>query len=241
MQIQSALISLALVAGTASAAYEHAYTNGTFTITKVWDAVTTYCPQPTTLCFNNRTYTIEQPTTFIIPDCPCTQTYTTNQCSECQHPTGYVVPNPPAQTGTGDVPPAVPTQTGLITCPGSPYCPPGASGSILPPAQTGSAGLVCPGSPYCPPAASGGSGGASGGAGGAGGASDGGAATPSQTGALVCPGSPNCPATGSSTAAGGAGGSGGAKPSTVVVAGAEKNVAAAGVALVAGFVAVLAL
>lgn len=74
MQIQSALVSLALVAGTASA-YEHVYTNGTYTITKVWDAVTTYCPQPTTLCFNNRTYTIEKPTTFIIPDCPCTQTY----------------------------------------------------------------------------------------------------------------------------------------------------------------------
>lgn len=45
MQIQSALVSLALVAGTASA-YEHVYTNGTYTITKVWDAVTTYCPSP---------------------------------------------------------------------------------------------------------------------------------------------------------------------------------------------------
>ncbi|KAF4773787.1 hypothetical protein HER10_EVM0004556 [Colletotrichum scovillei] len=217
MQIQSALVSLALVAGTASA-YEHVYTNGTYTITKVWDAVTTYCPQPTTLCFNNRTYTIEQPTTFIIPDCPCTQTYTTNQCSECAHATGYVVPAPPAQT---DVPPAVPTQTGLITCPGSPNCPPGASGSVLPPAQTGSAGVVCPGSPNCPPAASGGAGGAGG-------------ATPSQTGALVCPGSPNCPATGTA-------GTNGTKPTTVVVAGAEKNAAAAGVALVAGVVAVLAL
>ncbi|GKT85428.1 LOW QUALITY PROTEIN: cell wall protein [Colletotrichum tofieldiae] len=48
---------------------------GTYTITKVWDRVTTYCPEPTTLYYNNRTYTIDGPTTLIIPDCPCTQTY----------------------------------------------------------------------------------------------------------------------------------------------------------------------
>ncbi|KPM46319.1 hypothetical protein AK830_g24 [Neonectria ditissima] len=40
--------------------------------TEVLTAITTYCPEPTTLSFNNKTYTITEPTTFTITDCPCT-------------------------------------------------------------------------------------------------------------------------------------------------------------------------
>ncbi|KAJ4171830.1 hypothetical protein NW754_007425 [Fusarium falciforme] len=40
--------------------------------TEVVTAITTYCPEPTTLSYNNKTYTITKPTTFTITDCPCT-------------------------------------------------------------------------------------------------------------------------------------------------------------------------
>ncbi|GKT48683.1 putative chloride channel protein [Colletotrichum spaethianum] len=85
MRISSALATTGLfaAAGTASAVllnptgihFPGYNGTGIRTITKVWDHVTTYCPEPTTLYYNNRTYTIDKPTTFIIPDCPCTQTY----------------------------------------------------------------------------------------------------------------------------------------------------------------------
>ncbi|KZL79464.1 cell wall protein [Colletotrichum incanum] len=128
MQAQSILATIGLVAaGTASAAllpssgvYPPGY-NGTdiYTITKIWDHVTTYCPEPTTLYYNNRTYTIDKPTTFIIPDCPCTQTYTTHS-KDGYKPTSYVLPSPPAQTdgaaqsgaGAAGVPGTTPTTPG---------------------------------------------------------------------------------------------------------------------------------
>ncbi|KAK2032453.1 hypothetical protein LX32DRAFT_710447 [Colletotrichum zoysiae] len=73
---------------------------GVYTVTTVWDVVSTYCPEPTTLYFNDRTYAIDKPTTLVIPDCPCTQTYTTRY-ADGYKPTTYVVPNPPVQTAAG--------------------------------------------------------------------------------------------------------------------------------------------
>ncbi|KAK2051556.1 hypothetical protein LY76DRAFT_674529 [Colletotrichum caudatum] len=114
MQTQSVLVAAGLVAAAAAQAVINGTApvgpaptsgvlppgyNGTgvYTITTVWDAVSTYCPEPTTLYFNDRTYAIDKPTTLVIPDCPCTQTYTTRY-ADGYKPTTYVVPNPPAQT-----------------------------------------------------------------------------------------------------------------------------------------------
>lgn len=40
--------------------------------TEVVTAITTYCPAPTTLSYNDKTYVITEPTSFTITDCPCT-------------------------------------------------------------------------------------------------------------------------------------------------------------------------
>ncbi|KAH6874077.1 hypothetical protein B0T10DRAFT_499423 [Thelonectria olida] len=42
--------------------------------TEVVTAYTTYCPGPTTLSFNNKTYTVTEPTTLTVTNCPCTIT-----------------------------------------------------------------------------------------------------------------------------------------------------------------------
>ncbi|EFQ27781.1 hypothetical protein CGRA01v4_02805 [Colletotrichum graminicola] len=131
MQTHSVLATMGLVATAAAAAagtgtapvavlpssgvYPPGY-NGTgiYTVTTVWDSVSTYCPEPTTLCFNDRTYTIDKPTTLIISDCPCTQTYTTQYTDGPQY-TSYVMPKPPAQTagvGAPVNPGATPTAPG---------------------------------------------------------------------------------------------------------------------------------
>ncbi|KXH50762.1 hypothetical protein CSIM01_01611 [Colletotrichum simmondsii] len=49
-------------------------TNGTYT--QVVTAITTYCPEPTVIYHGKYTYTIKEPTTFTITDCPCTITHT---------------------------------------------------------------------------------------------------------------------------------------------------------------------
>ncbi|KAK2011325.1 hypothetical protein LZ32DRAFT_339222 [Colletotrichum eremochloae] len=140
MQIHSALVTMGLVATAAAAAagtgtapvaglpssgvYPPGY-NGTgiYTITTVWDSVSTYCPEPTTLCFNDRTYVIDKPTTLVIPNCPCTQTYTTRYM-DGYRPTSYAVPNPPAQTagagGYGTYGIYNPGQPGAPVAPGAP-------------------------------------------------------------------------------------------------------------------------
>ncbi|KAJ0313345.1 hypothetical protein COL5a_004185 [Colletotrichum fioriniae] len=71
-------------------------TNGTYT--QVVTAITTYCPEPTIIYHGKYTYTIKEPTTFTITDCPCTITHTGPM------PTGTAVP--PIITGV--VPPSGP-------------------------------------------------------------------------------------------------------------------------------------
>ncbi|KAG7905783.1 hypothetical protein KL907_002930 [Ogataea polymorpha] len=63
----------------ASAAFA-AYSNGTVstityetTISEVVTALTTYCPEPTSIVTNGRTYTVTGATTLTITDCPCTK------------------------------------------------------------------------------------------------------------------------------------------------------------------------
>ncbi|ODQ63589.1 hypothetical protein NADFUDRAFT_53252 [Nadsonia fulvescens var. elongata DSM 6958] len=72
MKFSTVAISAAAVAG-ASAAYTNV-TLSDVTVTKVVTALTTYCPEPTTLVHGNKTYTVTAPTTLTITDCPCTLT-----------------------------------------------------------------------------------------------------------------------------------------------------------------------
>lgn len=63
-----------LLAGAAMASPHYGYGNGTQYTTEVVTAYTTYCPAPTTLTYQDKTYTITEATTLTITDCPCTVT-----------------------------------------------------------------------------------------------------------------------------------------------------------------------
>ena len=53
-----------------SSAYEH-HEDVTYT-TEVVTAYVTYCPSPTEIVHGSTTYTVTEPTTLTISDCPCT-------------------------------------------------------------------------------------------------------------------------------------------------------------------------
>ncbi|RSL56564.1 hypothetical protein CEP54_008779 [Fusarium duplospermum] len=46
--------------------------NGTITVTKVYDVYTTYCPGPTSFVIGGKDYIVTEPCTLTITDCPCT-------------------------------------------------------------------------------------------------------------------------------------------------------------------------
>lgn len=66
--------AVVLFAGVAAASAAHHHHNAT-TITEVVDVWTTFCPEPTHLTMNNKTYTVTEACTFTITDCPCTVTH----------------------------------------------------------------------------------------------------------------------------------------------------------------------
>lgn len=74
---------------------------------------TTYCPSPTSLVVNSKTYTVTQPTTLTITDCPCTIT------TSMPVSTPGVVPPPAATTkpvqvaGAGNIKPAMALLAGV--------------------------------------------------------------------------------------------------------------------------------
>jgi hypothetical protein len=98
--------------------------------TEVVTALTTYCPEPTTLTHGNKTYTVTEPTTFTITDCPCT---VTKPQSEYPHP--VPTPGKPGKPGKPEVPGPHPT----APAPGNPEHPgkPGKPEYPAPPATTG--------------------------------------------------------------------------------------------------------
>lgn len=49
-------------------------TSNVTVITEVVDVYTTYCPGPTEITHGTQTYTVTEPTTLTITDCPCTIT-----------------------------------------------------------------------------------------------------------------------------------------------------------------------
>ncbi|TQW00767.1 hypothetical protein IF1G_00698 [Cordyceps javanica] len=50
------------------------HTETIHTVTEVVDVWSTYCPEPTHLTMNNKTYTVTEACTYTITDCPCTVT-----------------------------------------------------------------------------------------------------------------------------------------------------------------------
>ncbi|TLS27772.1 hypothetical protein PpBr36_01014 [Pyricularia pennisetigena] len=46
------------------------------TVTQIVDEIVTYCPEPTVIVINDECYTVTEPTTLTITNCPCTITTT---------------------------------------------------------------------------------------------------------------------------------------------------------------------
>jgi len=67
----SAAAVLALVAAVSAGQYPAKNETVVYT-TEVVTALTTYCPEATTLTHNGKTYTVTEATTLTITDCPCT-------------------------------------------------------------------------------------------------------------------------------------------------------------------------
>ena len=72
--MQYSAILLALATGSLAASYEYLPKNGTAYETVTLTAITTYCPYPTEVVHNSKTYTVTEATTLTITDCPCTIT-----------------------------------------------------------------------------------------------------------------------------------------------------------------------
>ncbi|KAM0319056.1 hypothetical protein ACHAPQ_010457 [Fusarium lateritium] len=83
--------------------------------TEVVTALTTYCPEPTTLTHGNKTYTVTEPTTFTITDCPCTVTK-----PQTDYPHPMPTPIKPGKPGHPGKPgkPEVPGKPGKPEVPG---------------------------------------------------------------------------------------------------------------------------
>lgn len=95
-------------------------TGGDTTVTTVVTAYTTYCPEPTTFTEGHSTYTVTEPTTLTITDCPCTLTVgpttittaITETTTYCPEPTEITYTGPGGSVGTTTV-----TQPATVTIP----------------------------------------------------------------------------------------------------------------------------
>ncbi|CAB4256578.1 similar to Saccharomyces cerevisiae YER150W SPI1 GPI-anchored cell wall protein involved in weak acid resistance [Maudiozyma barnettii] len=69
------------ISSTSAPVVSHPAYNSTelFTVTEVVTAFTTYCPEPTEIITNSKTYTVTGATTLTITDCPCTIVKTTDK------------------------------------------------------------------------------------------------------------------------------------------------------------------
>jgi hypothetical protein len=95
----------------AAVAGAHAYGKNVTIVTEVVDKYVTYCPEPTEITHGDKTYTVTEPGTVTITDCPCTITKpvveeTHEVCHDC-------VEEPPAKpeepVETPEVKPPPPT------------------------------------------------------------------------------------------------------------------------------------
>ncbi|KAK4178293.1 hypothetical protein QBC36DRAFT_107799 [Triangularia setosa] len=105
----------------ALAAGANAFKNVTYT-TEVVTAITTYCPEPTTVEYGGTTYTITEATTLTITDCPCTikkpvTTISSVICHDCApvYHNSTVAPVPVPTTPVGTIGQPAPTKSALPT------------------------------------------------------------------------------------------------------------------------------
>ncbi|TLD26973.1 hypothetical protein PspLS_04732 [Pyricularia sp. CBS 133598] len=70
------------------------------TVMQVVDEIVTYCPEPTVIVINDECYTVTEPTTLTITNCPCTITTPSKNVKTIPAgPTHPVVPVPDATGG----------------------------------------------------------------------------------------------------------------------------------------------
>jgi hypothetical protein len=149
IKMRFTIASIALAAGTASAAAQYGYgyeapantTSAVETpaypassdvyVTKTVSSYETYCPGPTEITTNSKTYTVTEATTLTITDCPCTVIETPTpevpyptetpeypeETPEVPVPTSKV-PEAPYPSANGTAPaPVYPTGTGAVPSP----------------------------------------------------------------------------------------------------------------------------
>ncbi|KAH7363712.1 hypothetical protein BKA66DRAFT_573407 [Pyrenochaeta sp. MPI-SDFR-AT-0127] len=83
-----------------------------YTTTKVVTGLTTVCPEPTTVTYGHKTYTVKSSTTLIDDDCEYTTTYEVKPTPTPVKPTGHYAP--PAYSSA---PPVVPYPSKNATTP----------------------------------------------------------------------------------------------------------------------------
>ncbi|KFH43690.1 Cell wall protein-like protein [Hapsidospora chrysogenum ATCC 11550] len=109
------------------------------TTTKVVAHYTTYCPEPTIFSLGTKTYTVTEPTTLTITDCPCT---IVEPCYTCpaptatgtEGPTGPPAPPAPTSPPEGENPALPPPEGENPALP-----PPEGENPALPPPESGAA------------------------------------------------------------------------------------------------------
>ncbi|UKZ57588.1 hypothetical protein TrVGV298_011448 [Trichoderma virens] len=109
-------VAVALAAAGVSAVYVPP--SNVTVVTEVVDQYVTYCPYATQITHGSKTYTVTEPTTLTITDCPCTITRPVTVtssvvCNTCTITTPTQAPPASGPASTGGVvpsaPPAVPT------------------------------------------------------------------------------------------------------------------------------------
>ncbi|KAL6889532.1 hypothetical protein HDV57DRAFT_331945 [Trichoderma longibrachiatum] len=132
-------VAVALAAAGVSAVYVPP--SNVTVVTEVVDVYTTYCPFATQITHGSKTYTVTEPTTLTISDCPCTITRpVTVTSSVACYTCGAAAPTGAVPSGNGGGAPPAFTNSTITT----PTQAPPAGGN--PPASTG--GVV----PTAPPA-----------------------------------------------------------------------------------------
>ncbi|KAL6803041.1 hypothetical protein GGI42DRAFT_19097 [Trichoderma sp. SZMC 28013] len=110
-------------------------------VTDVVDQYVTYCPFATQITHGSKTYTVTEPTTLTITDCPCTITRPVTVtssvlCNTCgaAAPTGAPSPSgaPSGNNGSGYTPPAFTNSTITTPTQAPPAGGPASTGGVVP-------------------------------------------------------------------------------------------------------------